>query len=52
MAKNRDRRAEHREQKRVKMTFHQWKMLERAIEEIRKYDTAFWEERRMRYGHC
>ena len=36
--KNKDRREEHKKQRKTKLTFHQMKMIDKAIEEIKKYE--------------
>ena len=40
MSKNKDRRKEHKKQKQKELTFHQKKMIEKAVEEIRKYEAS------------
>lgn len=40
MSKNKDRREYHKNQKRIKLTFHHKRLITKAVEEIRKYEAS------------
>ena len=36
--KNKDRKGEHKKQRKTRLTFHQMKMIDKAIDEIKKFE--------------